>query len=195
MAANRYEKITTLLSNTMPRLSASTQFQQLVETLRSEDWLDWHILVGVYNIAANYRLDEANLNTYEAISTAAGQRAARELTETSAIDEGAPIPLDCFDEAAVCIGRRQGIDPLVMHWGLQSRQRTPDYQRSNGSWQHATATGRSTPTTQTCSRSPVRRPSQGSIRTCQRCAEDRRVNDPGRSATGAGRDQRERVDV
>lgn len=127
MAANRYEKITSLLSNTLSRLAAVPQFQRLVETLRSEGWLDWHILVGVYNIAANYRLDEADLNTYEVISTAAGQRAARELTETSAIDEGAPIPLDRFDEDAVRTGRRQGIVPLVMHWSLQSRQRTPDY--------------------------------------------------------------------
>jgi hypothetical protein len=127
MAANRYEKITTLLSNTLPRLSASTQFQQLVESLRSEGWLDWHILVGVYNIAANYRLDESDLNTYEAISTASGQRTARALTETSMIDEGAPIPLELFAEAAVRTGRRRGVDPLVRHWGLQSRQRTPDY--------------------------------------------------------------------
>ena len=127
MAANRYDKITSVLSKTLPRLAAATQFEQLVETLRSEDWLDWHILVGVYNIAANYRLDEADLNSYEVISTAAGQRAARELTGTSAIDDGPPIPLDIFDEDAMRTGRRQGIDPLVMHWDLQSRQRTPDY--------------------------------------------------------------------
>ena len=127
MAANRYEKISSLLSNTLPKLATDKEFQRLVERLRSEDWLDWHILVGVYNVAANYRLAEAGLNTSDAMSTRAGQQAARELMVTPAIDQGDPIPLDIFDEEAVRTGRRMGIDPLIVHWGLQSRQMTPDY--------------------------------------------------------------------
>lgn len=127
MAATRYAKITSLLPTTLKRLRHDPDFRRLVARLREEGWLDWHILVGVYNVAANYRLAEAGLNTGEALSTATGREAAAELTQTPAIDAGEPIFLEAFDEDAARQGRRMGLDPLIVHWNLHSCQRTPDY--------------------------------------------------------------------
>jgi hypothetical protein len=127
MAATRYARISALLPTTLERLRADTAFREIVARLRAEEWLDWHILTAVYNVAANHRLGEAGLNTYGAIVSREGQEAARRLTQTPALDEGPPIPVDIFDEDAIRQGRLMGIAPLVQNWRLQSRQRTPDY--------------------------------------------------------------------
>ncbi len=127
MAANRYEKITSLLSKTLPALASIPQFQSVVERLRGAGWLDWHILVAVFNVAVNYRLREAGLNTAETIGTPEGQRAAAELSQTAEASDMDPVPAELFDEQALRAARMMGIAPLLLHWGLEPRQRTPDY--------------------------------------------------------------------
>jgi hypothetical protein len=127
MAANRYDIVTSLLRNTLPALAAAPRFQQVVAALRAEGWLDWHMLTAVYNIAGNYRLEQAGLNTAERLRTADGQRESIRLFRTSAIDQGDPIPPEIFTEAAMRNGRIMALASLIVNWGLESRQRTLDY--------------------------------------------------------------------
>jgi len=127
MATNRYEIVTSLLPNTLPALAAAPGFQRVVAALRAEGWLDWHILTAIYNIAGNYRLEQAGLNTAETLRTAAGREEWHRLFRTPAIDEGEPIPSDVFGEAALRDGRLNGLAPLIVNWGLEPRQHTPDY--------------------------------------------------------------------
>lgn len=127
MAANRYEIVSSLLPNTLPALAATPRFRQVVAALRAEGWLDWHIMTGVYNLANNYRLHEAGLDTAEAVRSAAGRRALARVARTPEMDRGQPIPPEVFNEDAIRSGRLMGIVPLLVNWGLEPRQRTPDY--------------------------------------------------------------------
>lgn len=127
MARNRYEFVTSLLPNTLPALAAAPGFQRVVATLRAEGWLDWHLLTAVYNVAGNYRLDQAGLNTAERLRTADCRREADRLFRTAAIDEGEPIPCEVFGEGAVRDARVNALPSLMVNWGLEPRQRTPDY--------------------------------------------------------------------
>jgi hypothetical protein len=55
-AANRYETIPGLLRSTLPSLRRDRQFRETVRALRADGWLDWQILVAVFNVAANARI-------------------------------------------------------------------------------------------------------------------------------------------
>lgn len=127
MARNRYEIITSLLPNTLPALGAAPGFQRAVAALRADGWLDWHIMVAVSNVANNFRLHEAGLDTAETVRTAAGRRAWDRAARTPEMDQGEPIPSEVFDEVAMRRARLMGIVPLIVNWGLEPRQETPDY--------------------------------------------------------------------
>ena len=126
MAANRYDIVTSLLPNTLAALAAAPGFQQVAAVLRAEGWLDWHILTAVYNIVGNYRLEQAGLNTAESLRTADGRRESDRLFRTSAIDQGDAIPLEILNEEAIRNGRIMALPSLLVNWGLELRQRTPD---------------------------------------------------------------------
>ncbi len=55
-AATRYETIPRLLRSTLPSLRRDYHFQETVQALRADGWLDWQILVAVFNVAANARM-------------------------------------------------------------------------------------------------------------------------------------------
>jgi hypothetical protein len=127
MATNRYEKITSLLPNTLPALAVAPEFQAVVAVLRADGWLDWHIMTAIYNVATNYRLHEARLDTPEVVRTAAGRRAWDRAARTAEMDYGDPIPIEQFNEDSLRQARLMGIVPLLVNWHLAPRQRTPDY--------------------------------------------------------------------
>ncbi|MCX5011961.1 hypothetical protein OG765_13315 [Streptomyces sp. NBC_00555] len=53
---HRYEKLIPSARYTLSRLASSDAFRATVSTLRTEGWLDWHILLAVNNIIGNRRL-------------------------------------------------------------------------------------------------------------------------------------------
>jgi hypothetical protein len=127
MATNRYEMITSVLPNTLPALTRAAEFQAVLAALRADGWLDWHIMTAIFNVAINYRLHEAALDTPEVVSTAAGREAWERAARTPEMDHGDPIPIEEFNAGALRQGRLMGIVPLLVHWHLAPRQRTPDY--------------------------------------------------------------------
>ena len=55
MLRNRYRTFARSLEKTVPALRRSGAVRGTVEALRSEGWLDWHILTAILNIVVNYR--------------------------------------------------------------------------------------------------------------------------------------------
>jgi hypothetical protein len=127
MATNRYENITSMLPNTLPALAVAPEFQTVVAVLRADGWLDWHIMTAIYNVATNYRLHEAALDTPEVVRTAAGRKAWDRAARTPEMDHGDSIPIEQFNEDSLRQARLMGIVPLLVNWHLAPRQRTPDY--------------------------------------------------------------------
>jgi hypothetical protein len=51
----RYETLLRCTSNTRARLKGDPTFIALVESLRQDGWLDWHVLLAIHSIASSYR--------------------------------------------------------------------------------------------------------------------------------------------
>ncbi|GAA1009692.1 hypothetical protein Aple_021960 [Acrocarpospora pleiomorpha] len=60
--ADRYEAYQRMLRHTIPRLTESVEFVEVLESLRVEGWKDWHILQAIVNQMVNYRIQVADKN-------------------------------------------------------------------------------------------------------------------------------------
>ena len=118
----RYETLSQSLRITAVRLSLSEEFQTVVARLRAEGWLDWHILTAVSNIAINYR------NPISA-STPPSEDAWRQFLQAASQPESAtaqPVPFSLFTYERMRDARQTAMFSLLMHWGLECHQETPD---------------------------------------------------------------------
>lgn len=121
---SRYERFPELLSFTLPVLRADPAFRALVATLRSEGWLDWHILTAVLGIVTNYRLDLAGMLD-DTPSDSQHQMDRRALApETSEMPQ---VPPQTFTRAAMEHARELSMMVLLKRWSLACAQDEPDY--------------------------------------------------------------------
>jgi hypothetical protein len=110
-----------LLQSTLPVLRADERFRETVRSLRSEGWPDWQILLSVFNVALNARLDP--------ITPPRSPEEQRRLRERFLKPEppGDPVPAEVFtaqrlrDASAITLP-----SALVNHWHLALRQKPVD---------------------------------------------------------------------
>ena len=99
---NRYETMTKSIKHTLKRLLRNSEFRSTVRRLRSDGWLDWHILNSVYAAVMNYQPIGASAHL---------------------------VPLSEFREEKLRQYQRFNmlatLDVLSEH--LECRQRTPDF--------------------------------------------------------------------
>ncbi|OFI36750.1 hypothetical protein BIU82_11755 [Arthrobacter sp. SW1] len=55
MIEERYE-VSTLVSFTLARILRNKTCHRILSELREEGWLDWHLLLAIFNVATNYRI-------------------------------------------------------------------------------------------------------------------------------------------
>ena len=118
----RYQNLAKSLRITVMVLAASEEFRSTVEELRTKGWLDWHILTAAFNIVMNYRFPENRFN----LPTEA---TLQEMTQAAFGPESAtaaPVPIGSFRLDAMNENRQGGLLPLLNHWGLECKQKTPD---------------------------------------------------------------------
>ena len=118
----RYETLAQGLRITAPMLSRSVQFRSVIQSLRAQGWLDWHILTAVSNIAMNYRYLPDN-------STPPSEETMREMMQAAFSPESAaapPVPVTLFSPEQMQNARQHAMMSLLKHWGLECWQRTPD---------------------------------------------------------------------
>jgi hypothetical protein len=126
MAATRYARIPAVLTKTLPRLQQDATFLALVRELRSDGWLDWHILTSAFNAVGNARMQAAGLHTHEGMTRAGGPEAAQRLMITPESSDEADVPLGIFTQESMEFHRKGVVPSLLVNWGLEPRQRTPD---------------------------------------------------------------------
>ena len=123
MLRNRYRTFAGTLRKTVPALRRSGAVRGTVEALRSEGWLDWHILTAIHNIVMNYRHPATTRDLRRPHAREEMVRAAFEPeSETSQL-----TPARLFTPEAMQQARRIAMLSLLRHWGLECRQETPDF--------------------------------------------------------------------
>jgi len=59
----RYTKSIPAIRLTLKRIVPTDHFQNLKNKLRNEGWKDWHILLALYNLVLNFRMNELGIRT------------------------------------------------------------------------------------------------------------------------------------
>ncbi|HVQ38103.1 MAG TPA: hypothetical protein VMS31_11255, partial [Pyrinomonadaceae bacterium] len=108
---------------TLRKLLSDRGFRDTVQKLRSEGWLDWHILNALSNIIVNYRV----LHTAEAQeSEEAADKIGNEMMNTDEPEDAIPVPVTEVSEREI----RQALALSMIHTlrllRLECRQMTPD---------------------------------------------------------------------
>ena len=119
---NRYQNLARSLRITIPMLVRSDDFRRTVAELRSSDWLDWHILVAIFNISMNFRFPADTLNR---LSEGQGDETEREAVRQESASSK-PVPIGLFTLDMMNENRQRAMMALLKLWGLECRQRTPD---------------------------------------------------------------------
>jgi hypothetical protein len=121
---NRYSNAIIPIRHTLETLQKSAEFGSLIKRLRSEGWLDWHILASISNVAVNYRVRQilgpfANPITERDLCLKIMNEPEREDTR--------PIPVSEFSEEKLRMALQVSMISTIKVLGLESRQRTPDF--------------------------------------------------------------------
>jgi hypothetical protein len=121
-ALNRYEGIPRMLRSTLPVLRASPEFQAIVATLRNDGWLDWHILLAVFNVATNWRMNNAGLS----LPPTKAEMTQFEGTIREPEPEGDSVPVEEFTEDGLRDVLNFSLLTTLQQWGPSFRQNPPD---------------------------------------------------------------------
>lgn len=119
----RYQSLASGLRITMVRLASSKEFHKTLQTLRSNGWLDWHILIAIFNIVINHR------NPVDLAEHSLEEGKERLTKAALQVESGAdaPIPLGLLSIDNIDQHRRTAMMSLVDFWGLECQQQTPDF--------------------------------------------------------------------
>jgi hypothetical protein len=119
-ASTRYSEITTRLVATLPALRSDSNFVRIVADLREEGWLDWHILLAVFNVAINerYKLALRNMRRQDLPALEAMMKRPE--------DPGSPIPIEAFTESRLREALGVSMFSTLKQWGHTLDQNPPD---------------------------------------------------------------------
>jgi hypothetical protein len=101
-------------------LIRDAEFQALVGRLRSEGWLDWHILHAIHSLALTYRVQ------LEAASPAEMAEAGRKWAFTEETAEFPVVPTAEFGEDAMRTAHELIAGTILQSWELQIPGRSID---------------------------------------------------------------------
>lgn len=116
---NRYSKLLSPIKFTLCRLQKSDEIKEIVQKLRSEGWLDWHILTAIYNLATNYRINSVGCVMDE-------QKVAEYANLPEEVDFPT-IPIEEFTEEKMKTALNLSMLSTLRILGLEIRQGTPDF--------------------------------------------------------------------
>jgi hypothetical protein len=120
---NRYKRILPTVPFTLNRLMQSADFRTCFEHLRAQGWLDWHILLAIANIRANYLYGA--LMTYP--PTKEKKNAFRMKFEQQEVNTDAIVPPEEFSEEKMKNALQIAQLTTVGTWGFEVRQSTPNF--------------------------------------------------------------------
>ena len=118
----RYQNLASGLRITMVRLASSSEFQNTLQTLRNNGWLDWHILIAIFNIVINHRNP---INPHEK-SIEEGKKQMFKAAFQAESGAAEPIPLGLLSLDNMNRHRQNAMLSLIRFWDLECHQQTPD---------------------------------------------------------------------
>jgi hypothetical protein len=119
MLVTRYEQLPRLMPVTLGALRGDRRFATTVALLRQRGWLDWHILIAVFNLGLQVRLGRAGLNRAEVHATEQGRQAAKDLAFTPESEDDLPAPLaPVLNLERMDWARQLALGSLMSHWEL-----------------------------------------------------------------------------
>lgn len=123
MIEERYE-VSALVSFTLARILRNDTCRRILSELRDEGWLDWHLLVAIFNVATNYRIrrhlgpDSSNMQMYQQVS--------REFTRKAETAETPNIPLHHFSKEELGQAFELATLSIAARLGLHIDRETPN---------------------------------------------------------------------
>lgn len=124
--ADRYDNLLPVVRRTVQQLAGNPEFQSTVSRLRTDGWLDWHLLTAVANLAGNERARLHGLRLTADMTSDEQQRARAVMMrpETDATD---PLPVGLFTEEQLRFHLNGAVLSTLAILGLSNNQRTPDF--------------------------------------------------------------------
>jgi len=120
MIERRYKNCIPSIRLTLKRIIPTKRFQSLKNSLRSQGWKDWHILMGLFNFVMNYRMEKMGIlgNKYAMIKF---QETYPYQEEN---DEHINIPLNEFTEENLKFGLESSMPATICALGLSLPKNT-----------------------------------------------------------------------
>lgn len=124
--ANRYRRAPIPIRLTLARLRGSEAFQGVVEGLRKQGYLDWHILLLVANAVINHRLPASVTPTRAAFKES--QKAALEMLEREESADTLEFPELTITGQPLDMQLNILLATVAKTWGFDVKSRTPDFE-------------------------------------------------------------------
>ena len=118
----RYERVSDLYALTISRVLADERVRGLLERLRKEGWLDWHLICAVAGIATNYRANKLGYYSNGGVN----RQAAFDLFNTKETAESIVVPLEAFNEDTYATILRVNAATIAAGFGLMPPTKTPN---------------------------------------------------------------------
>jgi hypothetical protein len=119
---NRYQALPAMVQYTLPRLVVNSDFQELVAMLRTEGWLDWHILEAIVNVAGNLKLARSGVSP-----TPTNQNECMRIMQQDESQPDDALPVEFFTEEALRVQFVIIMRFALEHVGLAPQKRGPDF--------------------------------------------------------------------
>lgn len=121
--ASRYERVSDLYALTLARVLKDDRTRGLLDDLRTDGWLDWHLLGAAASIAMNYRATELGLYSGPRID----QKAMKELMYAKEDENSIVVPLGAYSPAALKMALETNAMTVAAGLGLTPPTQTPNF--------------------------------------------------------------------
>jgi hypothetical protein len=121
---SRYNKTIPALRFTLQRLKRTTSFMITVNELRKAEWKDWHILLAIFNVVLNWRM---NILFELPREIKRVQSYAHEASEHPESENAPVVPLTEFTSESLDNCLKLSMLSTVDRLGLELHQETPDF--------------------------------------------------------------------
>ena len=116
----RYEVAYETLRYTLPRLLEDEGRRAVIVALREVGWLDWQVLVALFNAAGNWRMSRAGIRPGIGDPTE-----ARRLVREPETPESPAVPLGVFSDDALATFMFVQVATVAQRWRLRGRHEGP----------------------------------------------------------------------
>lgn len=120
MIKRRYKNCIPSIRLTLKKMVPTKRFQSLKLSLRSQEWKDWHILMGLFNFVMNYRMEKMGIlgNQYAMIKFQESYLYQEEN------DASIKVPLNVISEENLKFGLESSMLATMCALGLSLPQNT-----------------------------------------------------------------------